>query len=131
MRCMLRLLPVLVAPFVVSCDRNPVEVSHPFYLTYPENPADMALFRCPEGPKNGCAQDGLPGPKVIAAGADRRFVTVAVERDGGTAYYYFARIPQETRGWGLNPEKIKGPLTEEEFKSAKSLLALPDLNIRP
>jgi hypothetical protein len=118
-----------------SLRRSVVEVDHPFYLTFIENPGDVALFRCPNGPGTGCAIDGLPGPRIVAAGANERFVAVAQEpnsdANGPTSYYYFARVPEETRGWGDNPERVIGPLDEEAFAAAKANLQLPDLTVRP
>ena len=67
-----------------------------------EDPREVALFRCPNEPGTGCAIDGLPGPYLVAAGADKRFVVVAQHSDpdvsGPNQYYYFARVPQETGG---------------------------------
>jgi hypothetical protein len=118
-----------------ACEWRPVEVSRPFYLMYIKDPREVALFRCPDGPDRGCAIDGLPGPRVIAAGADARFVVVAqLPEDGASGpvrYYYFARVPQESRGWGLNPEKVVGPLDEVAFAQAKTALHLPDLTVKP
>jgi hypothetical protein len=127
------LVPVL-ALLACACDRA-VEVDHPFYLMFIEDSRDVALFRCPERPGQGCAIDGLPGPRVVAAGADERFVVVAqqpvAEAGGETRYYYFARVPQESRGWGNNPERIVGPLDEATFDAAKVRLRLPDFTVRP
>lgn len=120
---------------VAGCDRRYKEVDHPFYLMFIEDPSEVALFRCPDQPGTGCAIDGLPGEYVIAAGADKRFVVVAQRSDpvasGPTRYYYFARVPEETSGWGNNPERIVGPLSEQEFAAAKAALRLPDLSVKP
>lgn len=105
---------------------GPVEVDHPFYLWSLEG-EPPALFRCAEGPGRGCAIDGLPGPEVMAAGANRRYVTVETTR----GYYYFARVPNETRGWGRNPERIVGPLDQSAFAEATARLALPPPTVRP
>lgn len=119
---------------ITACDRRYNEVDHPFYLMFIEDPREVALFRCPSEPGIGCAIDGLPGPYVVAAGADRRFVVVAQRSDpdagGPTRYYYFARVPQETRGWGNNPERIIGPLDDQEFAAAKARLHLPDFTVK-
>ena len=99
---------------------------------------DMALYRCPGGPDGGvgCAVDGLPGSTVFAAGADSRYIVVARHpRDNNlthkdvTQYFYFARVPQESKGWGQNPEKIIGPLSKTEFDAATTSLKLPPLSI--
>jgi hypothetical protein len=120
-------LPILALLLAATaCDRK-VEVDHPFYLWSIESPDETALFRCPRGPDEGCAIDGLPGPRVFAAGADPKHVVVASTQ----GYFYFARVSNETGGWGANPEKIVGPLTEEEFESAKAKLGLPDFTVRP
>lgn len=119
-----------------ACDgRRYVEVDHPFYLMYIKDPREVALFRCPNEPGIGCAIDGLPGPRVVAAGANRQFVVVAQKPDsdegGPTSYYYFARVPEERGGWGNNPERIVGPLNERDFTATKVKLRLPDLTVRP
>lgn len=133
---------VRIAPFLcalgafaaAACGRRAVEVDHPFYLMFIEDPREVALFRCPNGPDSGagCAMDGLPGPRVTAAGANARFVVVARQPGAGgpTLYYYFARVPEETRGWGNNPERIVGPLDEDEFEAAKARLRLPEFTVR-
>jgi hypothetical protein len=112
-----------------------VEVDHPFYLTFIEDPRDVALFRCPDGPDRGCAIDGLPGPRVLAAGANKRFVVILQQSKASprapARYYYFARVPGETRGWGNNPEKIVGPMDEAAFSRARAKLDLPDFTVRP
>ena len=122
----LRMLIAMLLLPAAACDRK-VEVDHPFYLWSIESSEETALFRCPQGPDEGCAIDGLPGPRVFAAGADKKHVVVASTQ----GYFYFARVPNETGGWGANPEKIIGPLTEEEFASAKQQLALPDFTVEP
>jgi hypothetical protein len=124
-----------VALAASGCGSPAVEVDHPFYLMFIEDPREVALFRCPKDPGNGCAIDGLPGPFVTAAGANKRFVVVAQQPDadggGPERYYYFARVPQETRGWGTNPERIIGPLDEPAFAAAKARLGLPEFTVRP
>jgi hypothetical protein len=129
-----RVLLAICSIGLVACERRHKEVDHPFYLMFIEDPREVALFRCPNKPGIGCATDGLPGQYVVAAGADRQFVVVAQRsgRDNGlTRYYYFARVPQETSGWGNNPERIIGPLDEQEFAAAKAKLKLPDFTVKP
>jgi len=117
-----------------ACDRQ-IEVDHPFYLMTIDSPPEYALFRCPQGRDQGCAIDGLPGPRVIAAGANSRFVAVAQHPVGEvccrTVYYYFERVPNETSGWGANPERIVGPLDEPAFAEAQRRLGLPELSVTP
>ena len=125
---------IALALLAGSCGRRVVEVDHPFYLMSIEDPREVALFRCPDRPGTGCAIDGLPGPRVVAAGADDRFVVVAqrpIEDAGPTRYYYFARVPREASGWGPNPERIVGPLDEAAFAAATARLRLPALNVEP
>ena len=118
-----------------ACGQRAVEVDHPFYLMFIEDPREVALFRCPGQPGVGCAIDGLPGPYVEAAGANERFIVVAqragADRVGPTRYYYFARVPEETGGWGNNPERIVGPLDEQQFEASKARLGLPEFTVRP
>jgi hypothetical protein len=120
---------------IAACDRRYKEVDHPFYLMFVEDPRKVALFRCPSGPGTGCAIDGLPGPYVVAAGADKRFVVVAQRSDaevsGPTRFYYFARVARERGGWGNNPESVIGPLDEQAFAAAKAKLQLPDFTVQP
>jgi hypothetical protein len=133
----------LAAMALSACGQPLREVSHPFYLTYIEDPNAMALFRCPDGPEGGCAIDGLPGPSIFAAGASEEYIVVArypaegyyaISADPGVdrsrvEYLYFARVPNETFGWGNNPEQIVGPLNEADFQRAKAELGLPDFSI--
>ncbi|HWT13349.1 MAG TPA: hypothetical protein VN231_11390 [Allosphingosinicella sp.] len=133
----MRIAPSLVAlaAFAAAgCEGRAVEIDHPFYLMYIEDPSEVALFRCPGEPGIGCAIDGLPGPRVIEAGADERFVVAAqrpqADPAGPIRYYYFARVPEETSGWGRNPERIVGPLDADQFAAAKARLGLPDFRVR-
>jgi hypothetical protein len=122
-----------------GCIERNAEVSHPFYLTFPEDAQDVALWRCTEGPREGCTRDEqMPGPAIFLAGANARYVAMArYPRDeerhvtdlSRTEYYYFARVPEETYGWGLNPETVVGPLSRAEFEAAKARLGLPDLTV--
>jgi hypothetical protein len=88
--------------------------------------SDFALYRCPSGPEQGCAVDGLP-MDVIAAGGNKDFI-VAHSNKG---YYYFRRIDSETAGWGNKPETIVGPISEVEFAVASRKFSLPDLSVHP
>ena len=131
-RLAIGLLPLLLA----ACGDDVTPVDGPFYLTYLETRDQMALYRCPKGPNDGCAIDGLPDATVFAAGADKMYIVVARHpRVGGatnrqvTEYFYFARIPQEREGWGFNPEKIVGPLTQVQFDADKSRLHLPEFSV--
>lgn len=126
---------LLLAALTGGCDSSYVEVDHPFYLRHHELPHRFALFRCPNGPGEGCAIDGVPGPEIVAAGADERHVVVERRATragrGPSEYLYFARVPEETGGWGRNPERIVGPLDADEFAEAKARLRLPELTVRP
>jgi hypothetical protein len=117
---------ILIALLGGGCEPRFKEVDHPFYLGHFEDPDDLSLFRCPTGVNGVCAVDGLPGPGVVAAGADKRFVVVQSK----AGYYYFERVPQETSGWGNNPERIRGPLSEPDFAAVKARLRLPDFEVR-
>lgn len=120
------------ATLLAGCGRA-VPVDGPFYLDYIEDRDAMALMRCPTGPRGGCAIDGLPSGGVFAAGANPRYIAVARHPGGNraiTEYFYFARIAEERRGWGLNPERIVGPLSQPEFDAAARRLGLPELTVR-
>ena len=120
-----------------ACAPSTIEVDHPFYLTFIDSADDAAVYRCLNGPDRGCAHDEyLPGPTIFAAGANAKYVAMARHPRVGdktelrrTEYYYFARVPEETHGWGLNPEKVVGPLTKREFERAKTGLGLPELSV--
>lgn len=131
-----RIVPILLFFAVVSgCGKSSVEVDHPFYLMdYGESGETFALFRCPHDPGHGCSLDQGFGPGVVAAGANNRFVVMEMRPSSKTAepaFFYFARIPQETGGWGLNPEKLIGPLDPAEFGKRRVALGLPDANVAP
>jgi len=127
----------LAGALLAGCSRAPVHVAGPFYLDTLPDTSDVYLFRCPSGPGEGgvgCAVDGLPGPHVVRAGGNAHYVVVveAVDLgDGPSRYFYFARVPQETRGWGKNPEKIMGPLTKAEFDQEQRGLGLPAPETKP
>ena len=114
---------------LAACGSQVREVGGPFYVMRLPDSQGRALFRCPEGPKNGCAIDGLPGPDVVRAGADNRYVVVERQVAGRSEYFYFARVPEERRGWGQNPERIIGPLDAAAFDEARSRLDLPGLSV--
>jgi hypothetical protein len=129
-----RTIALLALFLLAGCDFDATHVVGPFYLLYIDLPEQTALYRCPDGPNGrlGCAVDGLPDATVFAAGGDDRYVVVArhPQSDKGvTQYFYFHRVPQERSGWGNNPEKIVGPLTEGEFNADKVSLHLPDFSV--
>ena len=118
------LIPMALA--IAGCEQAPRQVAGPFYLdTRPES-HEVALYRCPRGPSEGCAIDELPVLNVIAAGGNERFI--AIETYQG--FCYFRRVDQERSGWGRNPEMVVGPVSEAAFLDAKRKLGLPDLNVR-
>lgn len=125
----------LVLSTVSGCGKPSVEVDHPFYLMeYGESGERFALFRCLHDPGQGCSLDKGFGPDVIAAGANDQFVVMKMRQSpkaAQPAYFYFARIPQETGGWGLNPEKLRGPLTPAEFEKKRAALGLPKPDVTP
>jgi hypothetical protein len=128
----------LFALLLSGCGRTTTHVAGLFYLTYFENPDEMLLFRCPNGPDEGCAGESFPDATVFAAGASEKYIVLArhpyndkdrsLDRDR-TEYFYFARVKEEFRGWGDNPEKVIGPLNGVEFLGAKSRYHLPNFSI--
>jgi hypothetical protein len=142
------LIGLCLASLLSACEARWRPLGGPFYIGYTEDPRDTAIFRCPDGPDGGCAIDGLPGPRVVAAGADDRYV-VAMQHPGWgdqadlsrTQYFYFARSPQEGPGYGSGvdpspanpsgiPEHIVGPMTREAFEADKTRLRLPEFTWR-
>lgn len=90
----------LFALLLSGCGRTTTHVAGPFYLTYFENPHEMLLFRCPNGPDEGCAGESFPDATFFAAGASEKYIVLArhpyndqnrsLDRDR-TEYFYFAR----------------------------------------
>jgi hypothetical protein len=119
----------LITCVVAACGQASQEVSHPFYVQELPDSVERALYRCPGGPNGGCAIDGLPGPDLVAAGADAIHVVVARRFEGRLEYFYFARVPEEAGAYGHNPERIVGPLNKSAFEDAKNRLNLPDFKI--
>jgi hypothetical protein len=129
---------LLVLLLLAGCGNDTVHVAGPFYLMWIDISEETALYRCPDGPDGrlGCAVDGLPNSTVFAAGADSRYVVAArhprnnnVTDKSVTQYFYFARTKAERSGWGPDPEKIIGPLTQPEFEAASTAYHLPSLSI--
>ena len=106
-----------------ACGQRAVEVDHPFYLMFIEDPRQVALFRCPGQPGVGCAIDGLPGPYVEAAGANERFIVVAqragADRVGPTRYYYFAAGPGGDGRMGQQPRADRRPSRRAAIRSGE------------
>jgi hypothetical protein len=121
------LAALLMIPALAACNNGMEEVAHPFYLGKFEASGPTWLFRCPEGPNEGCANDSLPDGEVFSAGANKKFITFQL-LDG---YYYLERTPLETNGWGKESERITGPLDEAEFLKAMAVQRLPPLTIKP
>ena len=119
---------VAVRALLLSGCNRMAAVDDPFYIGSIENAGETYLFRCLEGAGKACAVDGLPGPGVVAAGADRNHVVVRLA-DGN--YVWFRRVPQEKSGWGANPERLIGPLDEAGFRKAQARDHLPEPSITP
>jgi hypothetical protein len=120
-------ISLFLIPVLGACDNGMQEIAHPFYLGRFEASGPIWLFRCPNGPDDGCANDSLPDGDVLAAGANKQFVVFQMS-DG---YYYFRRIPLEANGWGDEPEKIIGPIDENGLAKATKNFGLPRLTIKP
>jgi hypothetical protein len=104
-------------------------VAGEFYLDTIKGP-DVHLFRCPDGPGNGCDTTGLPGPSIVKAGGNETYVVVAqADRSDAVArrYFYFARVQHGPGRWV--DEKVIGPLTKAEFDRARESLGLPAANL--
>lgn len=126
-----RLLP-LFALLLGACGGfvHDETLAGPWRLVAVDRQEDMMLCRSIEG--GGCAGDGLPGPRIIAAGADERHVVVirrapsSDARTGGSAdeYYYLIRTSDEaTRGGSLH-----GPFDVAQFAAEKARLGLPEFS---
>lgn len=131
-------LSILCGTLLSGCfDKERHHVAGPFYLTYPESREDMALFRCFRDEGNfSCVLDFMPDAEIFLAGGDNEYIVLARHpREGGLTdkenveYYYFKRTPQESRGWGNNPEKVLGPFGKNEFDKRKMELNLPDFSV--
>ncbi len=132
----MRRAALLALLLLAGCDYWSAHVAGPFYLIAIDIDEGTALYRCPNGPWKDCVGDQLPGPTVFAAGGDDKYIVVA-QHPGSqgatdktvTRYFYFRRVPQEAAKWWLNPEKIVGPLTPNEFNAAKASLHLPAFSV--
>lgn len=97
----------------------------PWRLVAVDRQEDMILCRSIEG--GSCAGDGLPGPRIIAAGADERHVVVIRRAPSGRSadeYYFLIRASDEaTRGGTLH-----GPFDASQFAVEKARLGLPEFS---
>ena len=118
---------VAIAMLGAGCEPSPQKVAGPFYLDTTPDSREVALYRCPNGPDQGCAIDDLPVLNVIAAGGDKDFIAI----HSTSGFYYFRRVDSERSGWGIKPEIVVGPMSESEFNVASRKLNLPALSIRP
>lgn len=92
---------------------------------------DMLLCRSLEG--GDCAGDGLGGDTVFAAGANDRFITLAIHPrtwpqpsgSSRTDFYYLIRSPDEAADGGRGAT-LKGPFDERTFANEKRRLGLPE-----
>jgi hypothetical protein len=117
------------------------QLDGPFRLIAIDSMEDMAIFwTIPEG---GFVGDGLPGPTVLAAGHDARFLVAAVhpeyckpfdegcKRHGSnphvTEYWYVIRQPDERER--LPYAGIKGPFSQAAFAAEKRRLGLPEFSV--
>jgi hypothetical protein len=100
----------------------------PYRLVAVDTRGDMSLCI---SVGDDCSGDGLPGPMVFAAGANRQFVDIARHppaADGQidrrvTEYYYIIRMPDEAKG--VDPKNLIGPLDQARFDQEKRRLGLP------
>ena len=122
-----RLFVLGVALLCEACGNGSIEVEHPYYLHYMDGLHEVALIRCPDIERSGCAFGILPDITVRAAGVDDRYVVAQTDR----GYYYFARSSQELLGADANREHVIGPMNDSEFVAATGRLKLPQLTIRP
>jgi hypothetical protein len=106
------------------------QLSGIYWLVAVDSPESTMVCRRTSG--TNCDGDELPGPSVFAAGADRRYVTIArhPEAPGSapnksvTEYYYVIRRRDDE---ALHRGAVVGPLTKEHFEAVKDRLHLPAL----
>ncbi|MEQ1509578.1 MAG: hypothetical protein ABL909_04150 [Sphingopyxis sp.] len=113
----------------------------PYRLTAIDGMEDLAIYW--EIPGGGAVGDGLPGPGVIRAGVNDRYLVATARapacaagddacltrraNSGALDYWYVVRSADEEQRLPYNG--IKGPLTGTEFAEAKTRLGLPEFTL--
>lgn len=117
---------------LAACGPTDRQLVGRYRIQYVDTFDDMSMRWCNDD--GGCAGDGLPGPQLIAAGYDEKYVVATVHPYDGhdkpdtniTEFYYVIRAFETNNGQGLPYKGIRGPLTESEFWAAKTRLHLPE-----
>jgi hypothetical protein len=110
----------------------------PYRLVAVDVMDDMVLCWSAPDDHEVCSEDGLPGGKVVAAGANKRFVVAARRpnlapfgeppRFGSNIEYYYVIRTADEAVRPPEPKQIIGPLTGNQFAGAKRSLGLPDFS---
>lgn len=124
---MMKVIAAALALCVSACGNGFIyeeKLAGPYRLVAVDETEQMLLCRDLGG---GCAGDGLGGQTVFAAGANKRYIALAIHPKSDhdkTDYYYLIRSPHEAEDGGRGAI-LKGPLNQNEFSRAKRNLALP------
>lgn len=128
---------IVVSLFLTSCfwgfvyDRT---LTGRYRLVGVDTSQDISL--CWSLDNGSCVGDGLPGPTVVRAGFNDKYVVAAVDPtgpvgppDAATKYYYIIRAFEDQRRDGGLPYKgIRGPLNKAEYAAEKIRLGLPEFS---
>ncbi|QIK77988.1 hypothetical protein G7077_02745 [Sphingomonas piscis] len=118
-----------VSLLVSSCGSDFIHderLAGPYRLVAVDTMEQMSLCRDID-PSGSCAGDGLAGETLFAAGANNRFIALAIHPNGDrtrTDFYYLVRSAREADDGGRGAV-LKGPLDERSFAEAKARLDLP------
>jgi hypothetical protein len=104
------------------------QLSGSYWIVAVDSPESVIVCRKLVG--SDCVGDELPGPRVFAAGANGRYVTIARHpaAEGAppdmsvTEYFYVIRHRDDEP---LHDGDVVGPLNKAEFDAAKDRLELP------
>lgn len=109
------------------------KLAGPYRLVAVDDREDMVVCRGMES--GSCAGDGLPGPTVFAAGADRRYLVIARHPTtfpepmdkAHTEYFYAERSANE--GDQRSRPVVHGPFDKAQFELEVRRLSLPEFSV--